>query len=493
LNALVEPLEGRRLLSAVVLAAVAAPSAPDLNSEFDSGVSRSDNLTSYDNSTPAKSLGFTVRGTTAGATVELIADGSRVIGTRVASGATTIIQTDGRTRLAEGAHDVVARLVSGGDQSPPSPATTLVIDVTAPPKPRNFHLDPASDSGVAHDDGDTNIKILTLRGTGVPGERVSVQYLGSGPLGAAVSPAGEWAVTLTAAEGWNHFYAQQVDAAGNASPAFDPQLDVKVDTEAPFVSGVYATGSGWPLEFVNSLWMFGLAGGPKGYALNAPNQGGVLPWVGVDRFWLLANEPLFYGPGDVGVRDDSGADLPADIQLSPPEAPNFLSNYGLSLSSPLAAGRYTLGVKGAPDGGVTDAAGNVLDGDGFPSEPPYRSGDGIPGGDFRLPVFVLPGDATRDGRVNALDLAAVKRRLGRDVSDTTTGPGSYSPFADITADARINALDLAVVKRNLGRAIAPVAPPPAAPAPAPQSGVAAGLEAPSSVTKELFASQQVLT
>ena len=79
----------------------------------------------------------------------------------------------------------------------------------------------------------------------------------------------------------------------------------------------------------------------------------------------------------------------------------------------------------------------------------YPSGDGTPGGDFNFRINVLRGDATRDGVVNALDLALVKQKLNATAANPGTGGGAYSPFADLTADGRINALDLAVPRRRL--------------------------------------------
>jgi ELWxxDGT repeat protein len=70
----------------------------------------------------------------------------------------------------------------------------------------------------------------------------------------------------------------------------------------------------------------------------------------------------------------------------------------------------------------------------------------------------LIGDATGDLRVNALDVAAVKRDLNTPTTVTTR--------TDINRDGRVNALDVALVKRNLGHALAvplPVAIPLAAP------------------------------
>jgi hypothetical protein len=58
----VEPLEPRRLLSA-------APSRPDLIASSDTGVSDTDNITRFDNATPATALQFLVGNTTPGARV----------------------------------------------------------------------------------------------------------------------------------------------------------------------------------------------------------------------------------------------------------------------------------------------------------------------------------------------------------------------------------------------------------------------------------------
>jgi hypothetical protein len=65
-------------------------------------------------------------------------------------------------------------------------------------------------------------------------------------------------------------------------------------------------------------------------------------------------------------------------------------------------------------------------------------------------VNVLPGDATGDGRVNALDMAEVKRHLNGRVPDPGGLPdGVYSVFSDIDTSGHINALDVASVRRNL--------------------------------------------
>jgi hypothetical protein len=74
--------------------------------------------------------------------------------------------------------------------------------------------------------------------------------------------------------------------------------------------------------------------------------------------------------------------------------------------------------------------------------------------------------------------------LGRSYGDGQTGAGSYDSWADVNADGRINALDVAAVKRNLGTSLPP----------APISAVASGqsVALTSTITRELFASQPIL-
>ena len=101
----------------------------------------------------------------------------------------------------------------------------------------------------------------------------------------------------------------------------------------------------------------------------------------------------------------------------------------------------------------------------------------------RLSINVLPGDVGGNGDVNAIDVAGVKRVLGRSYGDGFTGAGSYYVSADVNADGRINALDVAAVKRNLGTSL-----PPASSAVAGGSAVA---PAPT-IADGLFASKPIL-
>ena len=101
---------------------------------------------------------------------------------------------------------------------------------------------------------------------------------------------------------------------------------------------------------------------------------------------------------------------------------------------------------------LDDALVTGLDGEWADSADTFPSGDGAVGGDFAFRINVLRGDATQDGRVNALDLSYIKQRLNK----TATNPGTvapYTPFADLTADGSINALDLSAARARLNNAL----------------------------------------
>ena len=110
----------------------AAPSTVVLATASDTGVSATDGLTRLNNHAPAAGLSFVVSGTVAGAEVRLYADGT-LIGSAVAGGTATVVQTDGVTTLTDGARSITAtQKETGKFESATSPALTVTIDTVAP-------------------------------------------------------------------------------------------------------------------------------------------------------------------------------------------------------------------------------------------------------------------------------------------------------------------------------------------------------------------------
>jgi hypothetical protein len=110
----------------------AATAAPVLLAATDSGLSSSDGVTNFNNSSPAKALEFSVAGTGSGDTVTIYANGI-AIGSAVATGTTVTVTTDGKTLLSDGPYSITAqRMTSGGLQSAMSPGSMIMIDTATP-------------------------------------------------------------------------------------------------------------------------------------------------------------------------------------------------------------------------------------------------------------------------------------------------------------------------------------------------------------------------
>ena len=218
----VELLEPRRLLTA-------APLRPDLIASSDSGVSDTDDVTRFDNATPAAALQFLVAGTTPGASVTLWLGGAAVA-TATAAGPGTLLTLDPAVRLANGTHAVTARQTDpDGEPSPASPALSFTVDTMPPPfAPGPPDLQTASDTGASNFDNVTSDNRPTITVTGGPYYRLLRN-------GVRVSGAYDSAAAYTSPllfDGVHTFTLQWVDAAGNVSVASGP-LQVTVDTAPP--------------------------------------------------------------------------------------------------------------------------------------------------------------------------------------------------------------------------------------------------------------------
>ena len=112
----------------------------------------------------------------------------------------------------------------------------------------------------------------------------------------------------------------------------------------------------------------------------------------------------------------------------------------------MPADRLELNLNADAPAGVTDLAGNRLDGEWVDGVTTGISGDNVPGGDFVYHFNVLPGDANRNGSVDALDAAAIRRSYG-----FTTGLSAYSITTDLDGNGRINATDVLLVRANQRR------------------------------------------
>ena len=118
----------------------------------------------------------------------------------------------------------------------------------------------------------------------------------------------------------------------------------------------------------------------------------------------------------------------------------------LSYNSSTQVATFSFPAGAIPDGsyratliasGITDLAGNALDGDG----------DGTPGGDWTLDFFFLQGDANHDRKVNVLDFGILATNFG------TTG--KIFSQGDFNYDGKVNVLDFGILASRFGTILAP--------------------------------------
>jgi hypothetical protein len=169
-----------------------------------------------------------------------------------------------------------------------------------------------------------------------------------------------------------------------------------------------------------------------------------LPWPNLNRVSVRFSQNVSAALQHLRVWWPGGSSDDATAFAYDPET--YTATWTLPRAMP--AGRVVVRVGDAAGlGGV--AGGVPFDGEWADGAGEYPSGDGEPGGAFAMALNVRPGDVDRNGTVNALDVAAVRQRLGASVALT---PDRYNPFLDLDGDGRITALDLLQVRKGLSAA-----------------------------------------
>ena len=208
----------------------AAPTALDLATPSDTGISSTDNITS--DNTP------TITGSASpNSTVELF-DGTTSLGivTADASGNWSFTPT---TALPDKVYNVTAKATDvAGNISPASALLAITIDTVAPAAPGALDLATPSDLGISSTDNITSDNTPTITGTAIANSQVEL-FDGTTSLGIVTADAtGNWSFTPTTAlpDKVYNVTAKQTDAAGNVSPA-SALLAITIDTTAPAAPG----------------------------------------------------------------------------------------------------------------------------------------------------------------------------------------------------------------------------------------------------------------
>ena len=228
---------------------------------------------------------------------------------------------------------------------------------------------------------------------------------------------------------------------------FSPAVRVPPpDTQPPLVTAVHVRGSDWSEAYKRRLEADGIGSALYGYAVPAgAAQLDPLPWVFLNFVNVTFSEPVIVRREALRFSADGvgGSELVGTFHYEPATLTATWQFFSTERAT-----RLRFLVDASDYSTITDEAGNALDGEWANGADDFPSGNGAAGGDFDFLVHRLAGDVDRNGRVNALDLAEVKRRLG-----TSAASAAYNVFADVNGSGAVNALDLAATRRNLNRSM----------------------------------------
>ena len=217
------------------------------------------------------------------------------------------------------------------------------------------------------------------------------------------------------------------------------------DAAAPVLTTILVNDTDWTSGFRDAADPG--AGPGRGYALpmGTDRQLDALPWHTV-------NELVFVFSEDVAVSADHLALTGPDGQVPGVtgftyDAQTFTAAW--RLDAPLGSGRFHLRLADA----VADAAGNALDGE-WRRDGSTHSGDGKPGGDFRLGLNVLHGDVDGDRVVGVSDLRTMRSAAG-----AVAGGAAYTALADLDGSGAITQADVDHLRAAMGTRLEAQTPP----------------------------------
>ena len=243
--------------------------------------------------------------------------------------------------------------------------------------------------------------------------------------------------------------ARRLFAAVAADPGTDPAADPPVDNNPPQVVAVYVNGSTWTDSFRTALEadhegsaLFGAETDSVNVEAGQNFREHVLGWVGINQVSIQFDEDVSVQQDDLIITGINQATYAPTAFAY--DAEHFTATW--TLPAPVNNDVLTIRLEGSDATGVTDLAGNPLQGN-CPDEGGNPGPGGNPGRDYCELLPILAGDVTRDGVVNARDLGLVKAHLN--ARSTGSSSDRYDVFADANGDAAINALDLALVKQRL--------------------------------------------
>ncbi|WP_068266231.1 lamin tail domain-containing protein [Rubripirellula obstinata] len=305
------------------------------------------------------------------------------------------------------------------DYIPADVFDTNFVSPLPPPSNADFGFGSVSFStGLSLADGETqllfSVNVTAGLGAVVPTEIDVVRILSSGPDESNLSFSDAFFQPLTVTVG----------DAGRFSPSVAPFVE---DIVVAGVNGAFP----WSPGFVDAVDGGGFgAGNGLGYSVLGTQR--ILPWYTVDTFYIrFSEEVTIDGLSLLGTIIANYAGSYTISHVGSLATISMTSPFGLIENDlgPATSGIERL-ILSIDDGGVSDLAGNALDG----------NRDGTPGGAVIQEINFLPGDATGDGRVLNDDVGLTNFR-SFSIFESNPNPNGfgfrYDPFFDLTSDGRI--------------------------------------------------------
>ena len=402
----------------------AAPGTPDLPSQFDRGLSNSDNVTN--NNAPF------FRGTaTEGTHVTIFVDGVPSATGEITNGTYNI-----QAVVPEGTHTISARALDAappnGNESAPSGEITVTIDTELPPIPTVPDLTPASDTGASNTDNITTDATPTFTGTALEAARI-VLFAGEALVGTADVVGGAYTITATTplAPGTYGFSAMSTDLAGNSSGVANPLSVVIQPGDSPItVSQVYVRGTAWSQAFKAEFAEDGLGDAQFGFRVDGKTgSASVIPWINANELVVRYVNPV----------SGAGVPAPGTITLTGDRAGG---NYTVTAVTQIDDRTFAFTLD-RPLGNLTTGGENGV------KVQMNVAGGGVADAPYTLQLNALQGDVNQTGAVLADDFSDVKKKFFRSTSaEGPAGDTQYTVFHDVNGSGSILADDFSEVKKR---------------------------------------------
>ena len=254
----------------------------------------------------------------------------------------------------------------------------------------------------------------------------------------------------------------------STTDTFIVTVDDAADLDGPQVTGVLVNSTAWTTDFRDFVFDETINDAGPGYQIptGSSDQTTTLPWININQIMVEFNEDVSASINPNGTdfslevvagqrADSTTASVPSIISARWVATPNG-GRVVLTLNQSIEPAIIRVI---ADDVGITDAAGNPLNGE-WTDGSSTISGDTVAGGDFRFEMRVLPGDVIKTGasneRVNEADISEVRSREGfgflvlggMPIGDFEAG--EYDRFSDLNGDQRIQTTDVTAAQRRNG-------------------------------------------